>query len=388
MRHFVASFTETLWSDKAMCSSNLQRRYLGFSLIELMISLALGLLIVLGVTDLYVNSSRTQDDVSRASRQLENSLFALDLLAGELALAGYWGEADYPLVADDLTFGPLRPEEMAGEAVTGYPVPPLPCAGSGKEGRNPRVELGWAMEYPLTSGLGVDLEVAMSSAACDIGISPAKDTEEFFAIRRASTCAAGAPGGDKCAAIGNFFHIQSNGCSDANAGLSGGEVKLYRVTEFNAKSVLNYRGFDCEAEASDRAPIYRYISRIYYVNHRDELVRLELGESNTYTETVLVEGVEALRFEWLIDRNLDGDYDVVRSVGDESWSEAQRAADWQNVVGANMSMIVRSSTPEVGYRDSNIYELPGQIWTIEKDEYQRILRSRTVEFVNVAGRRR
>jgi hypothetical protein len=58
------------------------------------------------------------------------------------------------------------------------------------------------------------------------------------------------------------------------------------------------------------------------------------------------------------------------------------------VVGANMSMIVRSSTPEVGYRDSNIYELPGQIWTIEKDEYQRILRSRTVEFVNVAGRRR
>lgn len=161
----------------------------GFSLIELMIALALGLVIVLGVTDLFVDSSRTQGDVSRTSRQLENSLFALDLLASELALVGYWGEADYPVVADDPNFGPLRVSEMAGVAVTGYPaVPPL-CVGSGKEGRDPKIELGWAMEYPLVSGLGIDLEEAMSPAACDNAISSPKATEEFVAIRRASTCA-------------------------------------------------------------------------------------------------------------------------------------------------------------------------------------------------------
>jgi hypothetical protein len=124
------------------------------------------------------------------------------------------------------------------------------------------------------------------------------------------------------------------------------------------------------------------------VNHRDELVRLELGESNRYVETVLVEGVEALRFEWLIDRSSDGDYDVVRSVADEDWSDAERASDWQNVVGVNMTMIVRSSTPQTGYQDTHIYELPGQTWTNDNDHYSRILRSRTVELINVAGRRR
>jgi len=360
----------------------------GFSLIELMIALALGLVIVLGVTDLFVNSSRTQGDVSRTSRQLENSLFALDLLASELALVGYWGEANYPVVADDPNFGPLRVAEMEGVTVAGYPtIPPL-CAGSGKEGRDPKVELGWAMEYPLVAGLGVDLEVGMSSAACDGTISSPKDTEEFVAIRRASTCATDSFGGNSCAPIGTFFHLQTNGCYDPNANLSGGEIKLHRVTDVDADAVLTYRNFGCGSQLSDRAPVYRYVSRIYYVNHRDELVRLELGESNIYRETVLVDGVEALRFEWLIDRSSDGDYDLVRSVTDASWSEENRIADWKNVVGVNVSMIVRSSTPQVGYRDTNVYELPGQVWTNDHDQYPRVLRSRTVELINVAGRRR
>ena len=360
----------------------------GFSLIELLIALALGLVIVLGVTDLFVDSSRTHGDVSRSSRQLENSLFALDLLASELALVGYWGEADYPVVADDSNFGPLRVAEMAGVAVTGYPaVPPL-CVGTGKEGRDPKIELGWAMEYPLVSGLGVDLEVAMSSLACDGAISSPKDTEEFVAIRRASTCAIGASGGTGCAPIGNFFHLQTNGCYDPNASLSGGEIKLHRVTDADVDAVLTYRNFGCGSQLSDRAPVYRYVSRIYYVNHRDELIRLELGESNTYKETVLVDGVEALRFEWLIDSSSDGDYDLVRSVADASWSEENRIADWKNVVGVNVSMIVRSSAPQVGYRDTNLYELPGQVWTNDHDQYPRVLRSRTVELINVAGRRR
>ncbi len=371
-----------------MRSSHAPHPSQGFSLIELMIALALGLVIVLGVTDLFVDSSRTQGDVSRTSRQLENSLFALDLLASELALVGYWGEADYPVVADDPNFGPLRVSEMAGVAVTGYPaVPPL-CVGSGKEGRDPKIELGWAMEYPLVSGLGIDLEEAMSPAACDNAISSPKATEEFVAIRRASTCATDSSGGTGCVPFGDFFHIQTNGCYDPNASLSGGEIKLHRVTDGDADAVLTYRNFGCGSQFSDRAPVYRYVSRIYYVNHRDELVRLELAESNAYEETVLVEGVEALRFEWFIDRSSDGDYDVSRSVADEDWSEEARTNDWPNVVGVNMSMIVRSSIPEPGYRDTNSYQLPGQTWVNYNDEYPRLLRSRTVELINVAGRRR
>ena len=59
---------------------------------ELMIALALGTVIILGVTTLFSDSSRALNDITRAGRQLENSLYAMDLLAKELALVDYWGE--------------------------------------------------------------------------------------------------------------------------------------------------------------------------------------------------------------------------------------------------------------------------------------------------------
>ena len=61
----------------------------GFGLVELMIALALGTVIILGVTTLFSDSSRVLTDITRAGRQLENSLYAMDLLAKELALVDY-----------------------------------------------------------------------------------------------------------------------------------------------------------------------------------------------------------------------------------------------------------------------------------------------------------
>ena len=60
----------------------------------------------LGVTTLFSDSSRTLNDITRAGRQLENSLYAMDLLAKELALVDYWGEANAPVDADDPAYGP------------------------------------------------------------------------------------------------------------------------------------------------------------------------------------------------------------------------------------------------------------------------------------------
>ena len=372
-----------------MVGRSVYRGSRGFGLVELMIALALGLVIILGITNLFVDSSRTLGDISRAGRQLENSLFALDLLAGELALVGYWGEADYPVVADDPTFGPLRASETVGLTVAGFPMPPGVCVGTGGSGFDPKVELGWAMEYPLMAGVGSELNTALGSSACGgTSASTPSAAEEFIVIRRASTCAAGSSAlaaDNKCPEVGNFFHMQANGCYDPNENLSGGELKLYRVTEATAENLLDYRGFVCDSET---APIYRYVARIYYVNQQDQLIRLQLEESGQYEQQVLAEGVEALRFEWLIDRSGDGDYDVIQSAADSGWTAAMRATDWQNVVGAKVWMIVRSGTSQPGYSDNNVYDLPGQSWANDEPGYTRLLRSRAVDLVNIAGRRR
>lgn len=56
-----------------------------------MISIALGLLITAAVLGIFLSGSRNYQQDDRFARMQENGRFALDLLASELAMAGYWG---------------------------------------------------------------------------------------------------------------------------------------------------------------------------------------------------------------------------------------------------------------------------------------------------------
>ena len=359
----------------------------GFGLVELMIALALGTVIILGVTTLFSDSSRALNDINRAGRQLENSLYAMDLLAKELALVDYWGEANAPVDADDPAFGALRNTELGDLEISPYPaVPPL-CVGSGATGFDPRVELGWAMEYPLLAGLGSEVNAAIGADQCQGDGSAASATAGFVAVRRASTCATGLGAVatvNHCRAVNDFVYLQTNGCYDANSGLSGGEVKLYRADSNALASAFDYRRYSCDV--NDIAPIYRYVSRVYYVNQSDQLVRLYLDNPASgplgYQQDILVEGVEDLQFEWFIDETGDGDYDRVE--------QTLAYTDAANVVGAKIWLMVRNTRERPGYRDDTIYTVAGEEWSVPAGmaAYSRTLQSRMVMLPNRVGRRR
>jgi type IV pilus assembly protein PilW len=282
-------------------------------------------------------------------------------------------------------------------------VPELPevCVGTGGNGKDPNLELAFAMQTPLVSGLGAELNALLGSSWCNGSqASTPAAAEEFVAIRRASTCAAGSAADNNCPEIGDFFHLQVSGCSDPNNGEKAGQVKLERVTEATVNSVLNLRRFGCHSGASEPAPIYRYISRIYYVNQDDQLIRLQLEASGTYAQQVMAEGIEALRFEWLIDHDPaekagassesgpNGTYDSIRSSSDDNWTALDRQTDWEHIVGARVWMVTRSVAPVAGYIDTNTYDIPGQAWSNDQPDHTRMLRSKTVDVVNTAGRRR
>ena len=61
----------------------------GFSLIELMISLAIGLLIMASVVTIYVNSSRTSRTSEIESQMNEDGLIALNLIQAQIRMAAY-----------------------------------------------------------------------------------------------------------------------------------------------------------------------------------------------------------------------------------------------------------------------------------------------------------
>ena len=71
----------------------------GLSLIELMISITLGLIVLSAVIGVFVNASATRTELERTSRQIENGRYAVDLLTDDLRLGGFYGELNASSVA-------------------------------------------------------------------------------------------------------------------------------------------------------------------------------------------------------------------------------------------------------------------------------------------------
>src|SRR5512140_3427838 len=91
-------------------SLRLGRHQRGMTLIEWMISITIGLILLAGLGALIAQQSRTQAELDKSSRQIENGRYAMQLLQDDIQLAGYYGEYS---------------------AVAGLPVPatlPNPCS--------------------------------------------------------------------------------------------------------------------------------------------------------------------------------------------------------------------------------------------------------------------
>lgn len=67
------------------------RRAGGFSLVELMLALALGLVVVTGIVQLFVGNSRTYNVLTGQARMQESARFALDFISRAARSAGYFG---------------------------------------------------------------------------------------------------------------------------------------------------------------------------------------------------------------------------------------------------------------------------------------------------------
>ena len=63
----------------------------GFSIVELLIALALGLLVVAGIVQLFVGNNRTYEVVNAQARLQENARFAFDFITRSARSAGYFG---------------------------------------------------------------------------------------------------------------------------------------------------------------------------------------------------------------------------------------------------------------------------------------------------------
>lgn len=330
----------------------------GFSLTELMIASTIGLIILAGMSTLFVNNTRAQAEVEKANRQVENGRFAIQTLASDLRNAGYYAEFD--------------PTVLASPAAL-----PNPCALT-------VAALKAGLPLPVQ---GID-QAAVDALTCLPGLKPDTDV---VVVRRTSTCVAGAA---DCAPVsdgGPFF--QASLCDSMTELGSGDSANFYALDI--GTSTLNRHRRNCNIATPPLADIRRFLTYIYYIADNDigtdgipTLKRTEVGTSGTElaTNTVsLVNGIENLQLEYGLDTSTDGVADVFTAAPAD-------VAAWRQVVSVKLNLLARNTERTAGHSDTRTYTLgrnaAGDPMVVEPGgAYKRHVFQALVPLPNAAGRR-
>src|SRR5215510_3810575 len=63
----------------------------GFTLVEMMVAIAISSLLLVALTTLFVNTSAARMETDRVSRQIESGRYAMGILSDDIRHAGYYG---------------------------------------------------------------------------------------------------------------------------------------------------------------------------------------------------------------------------------------------------------------------------------------------------------
>ena len=321
-----------------------RRRQPGFSLVELMVAMAVGLGLVAAVSVMFASTSQARTELARTGRMFENGRYAEDLLAEEFKLAGYYGE---------LPFVSLQ---------TSYPDPCLTDPAA----------LGWQATSPATVPASiVGYQAGSMMPSCLDNQKPGTDAVVVRRVATGSTEVSGLTAGTA--------YLQTSRCEE--------DVPPFAVGSTSAQLAL--RAIDCVQPASSR----RLMVRIYYISRCNDCTRDTLPtlkrvdlQAGSMVVTPLVESIENLRLDYGFDLNADGVADrFLRSV---SGTVSAADNDWANVVATRINLLVRTAEAPGGYTDTATYQmgLSGALGPYG-DGWKRTAFVSAVRLANPAGRR-
>jgi type IV pilus assembly protein PilW len=370
----------------------------GFSLVELMISIVIGLVILAAMVALFVNSSGSNREMARANSLIENGRLAIELLESDVVHAGYWGA--YMPHFDDQTNG-----DVPDDVPNGVPDPCL------------AYNTPWSPTDQINL-LHVPVNVYDSDAVC-AGVvvdKKAADTD-VLVVRHAELCEAGS--GGNCEDLDPAaVYFQSTRCST--------DLARFRLGSEDDGTVFNLNQMDC-ATLSERR---KFISNIYYVREWavtagdgiPTLVRSSFNSPGGVPEhqpaVAMIEGIEGFRVELGIDDRskayagepdgtpvdytaavewLDPDTRTIptnRGDGspDGAFVECTTAVPCTvdqlvNVTAVKIYVLVRSREPTQGYTDAKTYQVGTSVMGPFNDGFKRHVYVSTLRLPNVAGRR-
>lgn len=326
-----------------------------------MVAVTIGLLLMAGLVSLVVNTNRSYGELAKASRQLENGRYAVQLLETDIQHAGFYGEF-YQL-------GSL-PAAL-----------PSPCATD-------LADLRTALPLPIQGYNGA----ATSPIPACVSYANYQPNTDILIIRRAATVAtsslASLTSGEvylQTRGDTSVLNVAANPPASTTSfnlkrkdGITLADIRKYHVSIYFISPCSVPSGSDCDGSADGGNPI-------------PTLKRLDLttnGSGLVMTTTPLVEGIENLQVEYGIDRDGDGAPNET-AVGDND-AYAQAPADkteWSNVVSVRLFLLARNIEPTPGYADAKTYNLGLAGSFTPGGTYKRHVFSAVVRLINPSSRR-
>jgi len=325
----------------------------GLSLVELMISVTIGLLILAAMATLFSNQARTRSELDKSNRLIDNGRYALEILTENLRAAGFYGSY------------------MPGGVPAATPDPCNPALITNPAGNND-VLLHHVQGYNAAAATS---QIASLPASCGLtytagSAATLKPGSDMLVLRRAGTATPVAA----AAAVAATSYLQVSNCNNDLAG--------YQVSNGTADFTILHDK-DCTTAASLRP----FLVQVYFVSADNNpgdgiptLKRRELDATGVFVTTPLVEGIEYLQVDYGLDADADGAAD--------SYIAAPTTAQWPNIVSVRLNIIARNIEKSATYADRKTYLLGSAgIFGPFNDAYKRHAYTQVVRLINPSGRR-
>ena len=305
----------------------------GFSLVELMVAMTLGLILLGGVVSVMSNTSASYGELNKASRQLDNGRYAIQVLREDIRHAGYYGEF----------FDVPAPAALPDPCATTLPA--------------------------LLAGMSLPIQGFAGGVAAPLGcLTGYVSNTDVLVVRRAATTVT-----PTAAMTSSEVYLQSR--SDS------------RVLQ---PGPFDNAVFDLKKRDGSVADVRRYLVHIYYIRNCSDctgggdgiptLTRLEFAGGDFSTALPLAEGIETLQLRYGVDTSGD-------AVANDMVALPASLAQWSGLVSVEVGLLARNVEPSTGYEDTKTYSLAGVNLGPFNDRFKRHAYSTLARAVNPGDRR-
>ncbi len=309
---------------------NMKSKSGGFSMVELMVAMVIGLIMLAAISTVLVNSKKNYTTQDSMARLQENARFAVQIITRELRVAGYFGCSDdidsvhnaLNASATDFsifdTKNPIEGSESGGTwSPTGSSLGFTPLAGTD----------AISIRYAASGSIPLTKEMPSESASAQV--APGSGLQIGDIIMIADCTSADIFQITNFNATGGFDHVVHN----TGVGYPGNDPTN------NPHKFSKAYGLD--------ASLLRFNSVAYYVKlnpttqqpalYRRTLITNTGSTTAQPTEQELVEGIEDLEILYGLDSDGDKNADVYKKA-----SNVGGAGEWKKVIAVRFGIVART----------------------------------------------